>query len=310
MIFRLHRLATSIALRIATLVVRPLVLVALVACGRTERAATRPATLDDYGDTIRVGAPAKRIVSLSPVTTEILFAIGAGDRVVGRTHWDMYPAAAAHVADLGNGMQPNVEAILGVHPDLVVLYAGSMNRGAADQLRRVGLATISIRTDTLGDFARVAMILARAIGDTAAGRTLVDSVTRSLDTIRDRTRARATTPRTVFWHIWDNPLLTIGRGSYMTELTAIAGASNIFADLPAASPQVTMEEIVRRNPDVIIAGPVSAARIRASAAWQAVPAVRMGRVLVVDTTLVGRPGVRLGEAARHLRALIVGDTVP
>ena len=308
MIFRLHRLASSIVPRIAALVARPLVIVALVACGRDEQGAPRPANLDDYGDTIRVGAPAKRIVSLSPVTTEILFAIGAGNRVVGRTHWDLYPDAATRVADLGNGMQPNVEAILGVHPDLVVLYAGSMNRAAAEQLRRVGVATISIRTDTIGDFARVAMILARAVGDTAAGRTLVDSVTRSIDAVR--ARPRDATPRTVFWHIWDNPLLTIGRVSYMSELTAIVGATNIFADLPAASPQVTMEEIVRRNPDVIIAGPVNAARIRASAAWQAVPAVRAGRVLIVDTTVVGRPGVRLGEAARHLRALIVGDTVP
>lgn len=303
MFFRSHRTAP----RIESFVAFTLLVGALVACGGTERVAAHTANVDDYGDSIRVGAPATRIVSLSPVTTEILFAIGAGHRVVGRTHWDLYPAAAQAVADLGNGMQPNVEAILGVHPDLVVLYAGTMNRAAAAQLRRVGVATISIRTDTLGDFSRVVMILARAVGDTASGRTLVDSVTRSIDAVR--ARPRAVKPVTVFWHIWDNPLLTIGRGGYMTELTTIAGATNIFADLPTASPQVTMEEIVRRNPDVIIAGPVNAARIRASAAWQAVPAVRAGHVLVADTMLVSRPGVRLGEAARHLRALLVGDTV-
>jgi iron complex transport system substrate-binding protein len=267
LIFRSHRTAP----RIASLVANTLLVVALAACGRTERAMPRAANLDDYGDTIRLSAPAKRIVSLSPVTTEILFAIGAGDRVVGRTHWDLYPAAARSVADLGNGMQPNVEAILGVRPDLVVLYAGSMNRAAADQLRRVGISTISSRTDTIGDFARVAMILARAVGDTAAGRILVDSVTRSIDAVR--ARPRAAKPVTVFWHIWDNPLLTIGRGGYMSELTAIAGATNIFADLPAASPQVTMEEIVRRNPDVIIAGPVNAERIRARPFPQSAPDV-------------------------------------
>jgi iron complex transport system substrate-binding protein len=311
LIFRPYRTAS----RIASVVARTLLLGALAlalaassaACGRVERPEKRPANLDDYGDTIRVDAPAQRIVSLSPVTTEILFAIGAGDRVVGRTHWDLYPVAAQAVPDLGNGMQPNVEAILGARPDLVVLYAGAMNRSAADQLRRVGVATMSIRTDTLGDFSRVATMLARAVGDTAAGRTLVDSVTRSIDAVRGRPRSAK--PVTVFWHIWDNPILTIGRGSYMNELTEIVGAKNIFADLPAASPQVTMEEIVRRNPDMIIAGPVNAAKMRASAAWQAVPAVRAGRILIVDTSLVSRPGVRLGEAARHLRALIVGDTV-
>ena len=293
--------------RTASVVARTLLLGALAACGRVERPAKRPANVDDYGDTIRVAAPAQRIVSLSPVTTEILFAIGAGDRVVGRTHWDLYPAAAQAAPDLGNGMQPNVEAILGARPDLVVLYAGAMNRSAAGQLRRAGIATISIRTDTLGDFSRVTMILARAVGDTAAGRTLVDSVTRSIDAAR--ARPRSAKPVTVFWHIWDNPILTIGRGSYMNELTDVVGAKNIFDDLAAASPQVTMEEIVRRNPDVIIAGPVNAEKMRASPAWRAVPAVRAGRIRIVDTTLVSRPGVRLGEAARHLRALIVGDTV-
>lgn len=282
--------------------------VALAACGDGDRrAAARPANLDDFGDTIRVGAPARRIVSLNPVTTEVLFALGAGDRVVGRTHFDRYPTAALAVPDLGNAMQPNVEAVLGAKPDLVVLYASPSNRGAAEQLQRAGIATLSIRTDHIEDFFRVTKLLARAVGDSVRGSAIVDSVRRSLSVVADRPRAAK--PVTVFWHIWDNPLLTIGRGSYMNELAGIVGVKNVFDDLAAPSPQVTMEEIVRRNPDFILSGPVNAAKIRTSAAWQAVPAVRAGRILVVDTTLVGRPGLRLGEAAHHLRALIVGDTV-
>ncbi len=282
--------------------------VALAACGDGDRrAAARPANLDDFGDTIRVGAPARRIVSLNPVTTEVLFALGTGDRVVGRTHFDRYPAAALAVPDLGNAMQPNIEAVLGAKPDLVVLYASQSNRGAAEQLRHAGIATLSIRTDHIEDFFRVTKLLARAVGDSVRGSAIVDSVSRSLSVVADRPRAAK--PVTVFWHIWDNPLLTIGRGSYMNELAGIVGVKNVFDDLAAPSPQVTMEEIVRRNPDFILSGPVNAAKIRASAAWQAVPAVRAGHILVVDTTLVGRPGLRLGEAAHHLRALIVGDTV-
>jgi iron complex transport system substrate-binding protein len=90
----------------------------------------------------------------------------------------------------------------------------------------------------------------------------------------------------------------------------MAGARNVFGDLAPASPQVTMEELVRRNPDYVLTGPQNAATLRSSEKWRSVPAVREGRVLVVDTTLVGRPGARLGEAARHLRALILRDTVP
>ena len=277
-----------------------------------ERAAEPPARdarvlTDDFGDTIHLAKPAGRIVSLSPITTELLFTLGAGSRVVGRTHFDSYPAAALAVQDLGNGMEPNVEAVLGVHPDLVVIYAGQSNRAAALSLRKAGINTLSIRDDHIADFRRTVELLARATGDTAAGRLIADSVERSLKVVADRPRPAK--PVTVFWHVWDSPVITIGRGSFLDELVTIAGATNVFADMKAASPQVTLEEIVRRNPDYILVGPTSAKTIRASANWQAVPAVRDGRLLIVDTLLTGRPGVKLGEAARFLRALILKDTV-
>ncbi|MBI3568374.1 MAG: ABC transporter substrate-binding protein [Gemmatimonadetes bacterium] len=109
---------------------------------------------------------------------------------------------------------------------------------------------------------------------------------------------------TVFWHVWDAPLITIGGGSYLSELVAIAGGKNVFDDLADPSPQVTMEEVVRRDPDYVIVGAVSAERLTANAAWNVVRAVRERRILVADTALVGRPGVRMGEAARHLRSLL------
>ncbi|MFI5233434.1 MAG: ABC transporter substrate-binding protein [Gemmatimonadales bacterium] len=270
-------------------------------------AAREQLATDDFGDTIRPAAPPRRIVSLNPVTTELLFALGAGDRVVGRTHWDLYPDAARAVPDLGNGMSPNVEAVLGVHPDLVVLYAGESNRAAAAQLRHAGVATLSIRDDHISDFRRTVMLLARATGDTTAGAAIADSVERSLGAVR--ARPRPAKPVTVFWHVWDSPILTIGRGSYLDELVTIAGATNVFGDLSQPSPQVTLEEIVRRNPDFILVGAASAKALRESALWRSVPAVRDGRLLIVDTLLVGRPGIKLGEAARSLRALILKDTV-
>lgn len=265
------------------------------------------APTDDFGDTILAAPPAQRIVSLNPVTTEVLFTLGAGARVVGRTHWDLYPGAARAVPDLGNGMEPNVEAVLGVHPDLVVLYASTSNRAAAVQLRKAGINTLAIRDDHISDFRRTVALLARASGDTIAGMAIADSVERSLAAVS--ARPHPAKPVTVFYHVWDSPILTIGRGSYIDELLNIAGAKNVFGDLPDPSPQVTLEEIVRRNPDFILVGPESAKKLRESPLWRSVPAVREGRLLIVDTLLVGRPGVRLGEAARSLRALILHDTV-
>jgi len=286
---------------------RTLVLLAVVApaCSRPDRAAANAVAVtgvDDFGDTLRLAAPPARIVSLNPVITEALFAIGAGARVTGRTHWDTYPAAAIAVPDLGNGMQPNVEAVLATKPDLVVLYASNGNRAAAAAFRRAGVPTLALHTDVRADLWRALEWLGRVTGDSAQARVTMDSVQASLAAVEKAAHTDA--PPSVFWNVWDAPVITIGAGSYLDELVRTAGARNVFGDMAQPSPQVTLESVAQRNPDFILAGPNSAARLRTDARWRSVAAVRHGRVLVVDTTLVGRPGVRMGEAARHLRALI------
>lgn len=283
---------------------RPLfVLLSAALCGCAPRAeASRELTRDDFGDTVRTGIAAQRIVSLNPVTTELLFALGAGDRLVGRTHWDTFTEAMRAVPDVGDGMLPNVEAVLGQRPDLVVLYATESNRAAAVRLRRAGVATLAYRTDRIADLARVAAVLSAALGRAGTNTVVTDTVIATLDSLRaidpmgERVRA--------FWHVWDAPVLTIGRGSYLSELLDVAGGENVFGDLDAPSPQVSLEEVARRDPDVILAGPDAADAMRTHRGWQAVRAVREGRILVIDTTIVGRPGVRMGEAAAHLRALL------
>ena len=279
------------------------------ACGTPGDGRSRAATIeivDDFGDTLRLVRPAARIVSLNPVITEALFALGAGGRLVGRTHWDSSPVAALAVPDLGNGMQPNVEAVLATRPDLIVLYASNGNRAAAAAFHRAGVPTLTMHTDRVADLPRALQWLGRAVGDTATARRVADSVTRSLDAVR--ALPKGATRATVFWHVWDAPVITIGAGSYLNELVDIAGARNVFGDLQRPSPQVTMESVAQRNPDFILAGPVAARRLRADAQWQAVAAVRKHHILVIDTAVVGRPGVRMGEAARFLRAALDSAT--
>jgi iron complex transport system substrate-binding protein len=276
----------------------------VAACDRAAPAAQSAAVVvDDFGDTVRVG-PASRIVSLNPVTTEFLFAAGAASRLVGRTHWDHYPPAADSVPDLGNGIDPNVEAVLGAKPDLVILYASESNRRAAVAFRQAGVRTLSIRTDLAKDLTRLAEAYAAVTGDSLA-RTAADSVAKSVDAVR--AMPRPANPPSVLWRMGDPPLYVAGRGSFMGELIVIAGATNVFGDMAQPSPQVALEEVVKRNPDFILTGPEGLKNLKASAAWQAVPAVKRGRILVVDTALVGRPGVRLGEAAHHVRRLLFPD---
>ena len=258
---------------------------------------------DDFGDPISTPAAApRRIVSLNPTTTELLFAIGAGSRVVGRTRWDSWPDSARLVPDLGDGLRPNVEAVLATRPDLVVLYASADNRAAADQLRSAGVSTLALKIDRIEGFRRAVALLGAATNERARARTVVDSVDRTLDRVRRATAGLARP--TVFWHVWDAPLITIGAGSYMSELVDIAGGRNVYADLPDPSPRIAMEDLLHRDPDVILAGPAGAREIAANPAWRPLRAVREGRVMALDTALVGRPSVRLGEAAVAIAALL------
>src|SRR5690242_20254146 len=142
---------------------------------------------DDFGDRIAEGASPRRIVSLNPTTTELLYAIGAGDRLVGRTTWDLFPPQVRNVPDLGPGLRPNVEAVLTAHPDLVILYASDDNRDAARRLRAVGVHVVAYRVDRIADFARVTRALGALTGDTAAARITVDTVQRTLARVRAAT---------------------------------------------------------------------------------------------------------------------------
>jgi len=280
-----------------------LALLAASACDRTGPV-DRPQA-DDFGDPVVVKNVPARVVSLNPATTDLVFALGAGNRLVGRTHWDLYPAEAKNVPDLGSGLRPNIEAVLGARPDLVILYASEDNRNAASELRAAGVNTLSLRIDHIEDFHRATRLIAQLLGDSARGKLVSDSVARTLERVRNAT---ASLPKPgVFWHIWDAPLITIGRGSYMHELIEIAGGTNIYGDMSEPSPTVSMEDVFRRNPEYIITGPEGVVKISGDVRWSAAQAVRNRRIIVLDTTIVGRPSVRLGEAALSLAKLLHPD---
>ncbi|HJU75054.1 MAG TPA: helical backbone metal receptor [Gemmatimonadaceae bacterium] len=272
---------------------------ALAACSGVERA---PA------DTAHTAGTPQRIVSLNPTTTELLFALGAGHRLVGRSRWDVFPDSAIQVPDVGDGLRPNVEQVLSVNPDLVILYESIENVTAVDRLRAAGVQTLVLRVDLLQDLRRAFDTLGILLGDTARARLVRDTVFASLD--RVRTATRGLDRPTVFWHVWHSPIITIGSRSYLTELVDIAGGRNIYADLNVPSAPVALEDVVRRDPDFVLAGPTTADRIRSAAQWRSVRAVRDGRIAVFDTMLVGRPSVRVGEAARSLARLFHPGRIP
>ena len=277
-------------------------LCAVLACsGSPPPARASTVAHDDFGDSVVVDPSNRptRIVSLNPTTTEILFAIGAGTRVVGRSTYDVFPDSARAVTDVGVSLRPNVEAVLAVHPDLVILYASNDNRPAAQRFHQAGVRTLSLKIDSITAFQRDTRLLGRLTGDSVSAYTLVDSVSATLARVRAATKGL---PRpTVFIPTWDRPLIAIGGGSFLSQLLDIAGGRNIYEDVTPPSAVVTLEDVAKRNPDYVMTSPAATPNLNNDPKWRALAAVRQGHVLVYDTMLVGRPSVTLGAAA-HLFA--------
>ena len=277
----------------------------LLACGGSSSPArTGSVVHDDFGDTIVIDASHRpaRIVSLNPTTTEILFAIGAGNRVVGRSTYDVFPTAARAVTDVGASLRPNVEAVLAVHPDLVLVYASNDNRSAAQRFHQAGVRTLALKIDSIVAFERDARLIGRLTGDSAAAYTLVDSVAGTLARVEAATKDL---PRpTVFIPTWDRPVIAIGGGSFLSQLLGVAGGRNIYEDIVTPSGVATIEDVAKRNPDYVLTSPSATPTLRTDPKWRALAAVRANHVLVYDTLIVGRPSVTLGAAARSFADLL------
>lgn len=267
--------------------------------------------VDDEGGVVALPSPARRIVSLVPALTETLFAIGAGERLAGRTRFDRHPPEVRAVPEVGDGIRPSIEAVRAQDPDLVVLFAGPDNRGVREELDRLGLSTLAVRHNTLGDLRRNVGRLGRLTGCGAEAEALLRRIEAGLDRVRTATEGLA--PPRVYYDVWPTPPITVGAGSYLDTLLTIAGARNVFGDLGAASPRVSLEAIAARDPELILwprgAGSANAASPPTRRpGWRALRAVRAGAVRAVDADLVHRLGPRVGEAAAELARAVHPET--
>lgn len=295
--------------RIAATALTALLLV-LAACRRDAPPAGPIAIRDDAGRQVTLARPALRIVSLAPSSTELLFALGAGDRVIGRTTWCRFPPEAAAVPVVGDGLNPNIEAIAARRPDLVVLYRSPLNETAAAQLDRLGIAAVVVKQDRLEDIARAARMLGALTDRAAAGDSIAGALERLLATAPLPSPSASVRPRLAFI-VWHDPPVVIGRGSFLDQLVALAGGRNVFHDIEAASPAVAIETIAARDPDYLVFVSDDSVPVPRPPAWvsrpewRAVRAVRERRFLILPEGLFGRPSPRaaaaLADLARRLR---------
>jgi iron complex transport system substrate-binding protein len=259
--------------------------------------------IDDAGARTTLVRPPVRVVSLIPATTELVFALGAGALLVGRTSWCDYPAEASAVPDLGNGIGPNVEAVVAARPELVLLYKSGANRAAAEQLRGFGIPTLELATDRIEDFERITRLVGRALGRAGAADSLVARTAAELAAASVDTGGSGPRP-TVFLLAWDRPPMTLGRGSFLSEIVERAGARNLFDDLATSSAPISIEAVAARDPDFILVSGTGEPAVARRTEWRVVPAVKARRFLVVNGSEFNRPSPRIADAVRQLtRAL-------
>jgi iron complex transport system substrate-binding protein len=277
----------------------------LVGC----RAAPAPASAsaivltDDAARTVTLAAPAQRVVSLVPSATDAIVALGVRERLVGRTRYDRDPSLAA-VTDVGGGLDPNIETIAGLRPDLVVLWSGDRRGDLRERLDALGIPTLALASHDTTDAFRGLALLGRALGRDSAATALADTVRAQFRAVI-ASRAGQPRPR-AFYVVFNDPPMTASPRTFVGQLLDIAGATNIFADAEQDWPTIAMEELVRRAPDVVVLptgelGEATLAKLRAQPGWRSLAAVRQGRVALVDGDLVNRPGPQMGRAAAALR---------
>lgn len=268
--------------------------------------------VDDGGREVRLAAPARRVISLIPSATETVIALGAAGRVVGRTRYDVAPEVAA-APSVGGGLDPSVEAIVALRPDLVLAWEHDKRGAVREKLAALGVPVFSLRTEDTTDVFRNVANVGRLLGRDSAAARLAATVRGQLDAVRRSVAGLP--PVDVLYVVYNDPPMTAGPNTFIAQLVGVAGGRTIFPDARQLWPTVAMEEIVRRDPDLLIVPQGefrsnALAVMRQRAGWRELRAVRAGRVAAVDANLTSRPGPHIGEAARALRAAIHPEPAP
>ncbi|OHD78071.1 MAG: hypothetical protein A3J97_17010 [Spirochaetes bacterium RIFOXYC1_FULL_54_7] len=258
---------------------------------------------DARGKAVVLQAKATRIVSLSPAATEILYAAGAGKAMVGATSYCYYPAEANELVKIGgySARTISVEAIVSLRPDLVIGEV-SMHSQLAAQIEGSGIAFAGISLINFDDIYTAMADFARAGGDDRASAAAVASMKARVEAVRTKTAGIPTNKRpTVFWEVWNEPLMTAGPGTFISLVLTAAGARNVFADITEDWPVISFEAIAARNPDWIMASETHAAALSIESlakrpGWAGLSAVRNRKIALLDGDIVSRPGPRFVEA--------------
>jgi len=276
----------------------------------TPTAAAYPMTLvDDEGTEVTIPARPERIVSLTPATTEILFAVGAGPRVVATTDFDDYPPEAVPLPDVATYQGVDVEKIVGLEADLVVAGGNSFNDPEAlARLRTLGIPVLAVYAPDVATVLRDIELVATAAGEPEAGATLAATMRTEIEAITAAVAADGATRPRVFYELdATKEIYGPAADSFIAEMITLAGGDPITTGSPTVF-SIPLETLIAADPEVIVLGDaaygVTAEQVVARPGWSAMTAVANGAIRPVDDVVVTRPGPRLAEGLRALALAI------
>ncbi|MBN2976578.1 helical backbone metal receptor [Pseudomonas lactucae] len=239
---------------------------------------------------------AERVVSLAPSLTEIVLELGAADKLVGVLDGGDRPAALVSVPSVGHYGQLNIERLLSLKPDLILLWPGSVGPAQREQLQRLNIPVYVAEPHSLEQLTGQVEAIAQQLGRDDAGRALAAQLRQRLAELRQRyQRAK---PLRVFYQVWNQPLYTVGGGQIISDALTVCGARNVFDDLQLPAPQVSIESVLQRDPEVILVGDQAQAQ-----AWKVWPAMAK-RVRLVPDKGLERPSGQMLEAVARLCQVI------
>jgi iron complex transport system substrate-binding protein len=261
----------------------------LTGCGPTEQISV-DYVFDDLGRLVTINGTPQRIVSLAPSNTEILFALGLGDKVVGVTDWCDYPPEALDKEKVGAYDTPDIEKIVALTPDLILVAHGT-TMDIINSLVGLGLTVFGIKTTDLDDLLNDIRTIGEITDKEVEAQALTSEMESSIQAVTNQTEELEERPR-VFYIVWHDPLMTAGTETFIHELIEKGGGVNICGNI-TGYPIISIEEVVARNPEVIITSEWSFDWAMNETSLNSTDARQNGRIYQGDDDLVQRPGPRL-----------------
>jgi iron complex transport system substrate-binding protein len=267
------------------------------------RAGAEIVVRDDAGETVRLPAPATRIVALAPHVVENLYAVGAGDRIVGAVDYSDYPEPANALPRVGGYSQIDLERVVALKPDVVIAWQSGNEQSHVAKLKAMGLRVYQSQPGRFEDIAGELTRFAQLAGTEAKAKPVVDGFLARLAELR---RKYGQKPKVrVFYQVWQEPLRTVGGAQIISSAIAACGGENVFAGMKQMSPQISHESVIALDPEAFVAGGMGEERrdwLEAWRRWTQLSAVKRDNLFFIKAELMQRHTLRLLDGAEQLCA--------